>query len=71
MRKPNAVNKLEKEIDLLPAEDLLRLLDGIAHRLKTSLKSHPSYNWEKLYGVGKGLWEEDAQEYVKRLREDR
>ncbi len=24
-----------------------------------------------LYGLGKGLWKEDAQEYINRLRENR
>jgi len=28
-------------------------------------------DWAALYGLGKGLWEEDAQEYVDHLREDR
>jgi hypothetical protein len=29
-------------------------------------------NWSKLYGLGKGLWkEQDAQEYVNRVREHR
>ncbi len=29
-------------------------------------------DWNKLYGLGKGLWNgEEAQEYVNRLREDR
>ena len=28
--------------------------------------------WEELYGLGKGLWDnEDAQDYVTKLREDR
>ena len=25
----------------------------------------------EFYGLGRGLWKEDAQEYVSRLREDR
>lgn len=28
-------------------------------------------DWKALYGLGKGLWKEDAQEYVNRLRENR
>jgi hypothetical protein len=48
------------------------LLDGIVQRLKTSIKSHPPHNLEELYGAGKGLWEEDAQDCEgARLREDR
>jgi len=70
MKRSNVVGKIEKEIELLHSEDLLRLLDGIVHRLKESMKVHP-YDWENLYGAGRGLWEEDAQAYVKQLREDR
>ena len=71
MKKPRTVSRIEKEIALLPSEDLLELLDGIVRRLKTSMRTRPSYNWDKLYGAGKGLWEEDAQEYVERMRQDR
>jgi len=28
-------------------------------------------DWGELYGLGKELWKEDAQEYVNHLREDR
>ena len=71
MSQSNAVKRIEKEMELLSSEDLLVLLDGIVHRLKKSVKPPPSYNWEELYGVGSGLWEEDAQNHVERLREDR
>jgi hypothetical protein len=71
MKKPKTVSRIEEEIALLPSEDLLELLDGIVRRLKTSMEIRPSHNWDKLYGAGKGLWEEDAQEYVERMRQDR
>jgi hypothetical protein len=28
-------------------------------------------SWEEMYGIGKGVWEIDAQEYVNQLREER
>jgi hypothetical protein len=28
-------------------------------------------SWEEMYGIGKGVWKIDAQEYVNHLREDR
>jgi len=40
-------------------------------RLEKSTRTRKKLDWNKLYGLGKGLWDEDAQEYVNRLREDR
>jgi hypothetical protein len=31
-----------------------------------------SLDWNELYGLGKGLWEnKDAQQYINKLRKDR
>lgn len=54
-----AVEHLTRQAENLPLpdkrDDLPRQLD-----------------WQGLYGLGKGLWaDEDAQEYINRLREDR
>lgn len=36
------------------------------------MKTKKNLDWNKLYGLGKGLWKgEDAQEHVNRLRKDR
>jgi len=73
MRKGIALKKIEKEIEKLPAEEQLKLVEKLAHQLrKKGLAAKKDLDWSKLYGIGKGLWKgEDAQEYVNRLREDR
>ena len=73
MRKGAALGKIEKEIEKLTPQEKLRLAARLIHQLR---KGGPSIkkdlDWNKLYGLGKGLWKgEDAQEYVNRLREDR
>ena len=36
------------------------------------MKTKKGQDWKPLYGLGKDLWkDEDAQEYVNQLREDR
>ncbi len=64
---------IEKEAAKLSLRNHLKLLETLARQLRE--KSEPAkqgLDWSELYGLGKGLWEtEDAQEYVKRLREDR
>lgn len=73
MRKAVALEKIEKEIERLTPQEQLKLVERIAHQLrKTGLSMKKELDWNKLYGLGKGLWKgEDAQEYVSRLREDR
>ncbi len=54
-----------------PPEDQLKLVEKLAHQLRKTglMKKH---DLSQLYGLGQGLWvNEDAQEYVNRLREDR
>jgi hypothetical protein len=39
---------------------------------KSGITAKTELDWKALYGLGKGLWkDEDAQEYVNRLREER
>lgn len=73
MRKGVALEKIEKEIERLTPQEQLKLVEKLAHQLsKTGLAMKKELYWNKLYGLGKGLWKgEDAQEYVNRLREDR
>lgn len=73
MRKGIALEKIEKEIERLTPQEQLKLVERLAHQLmKTGLVMKKELDWNKLYGLGKGLWKgEDAQEYVNRLREDR
>ncbi len=73
MRKGATLEKIEKEIERLSQEEQLKLVERLAHQLrKTGIATKKELDWNKLYGLGKGLWKgEDAQEYVNRLRKDR
>lgn len=73
MRKGVTLEKIEKDTERLTPQEQLKLVEKLACRLrKTGLAKKKELDWDKLYGLGKGLWTgEDAQEYVNRLREDR
>ena len=72
MRKQAHLEKIEKVIEDLTPREQLKLVEKLAQRLrKTGLATKKGLDWDKLYGLGKGLWgKEDAQDYVKRQRED-
>jgi hypothetical protein len=73
MPRSVTLEKIEKEIERLTTQEQLKLLERLAHQLRTKrLTMKKELNWNELYGLGKGLWKgEDAQEYVNRVREDR
>jgi len=73
MKKSMHLEKIEKEIEKLAPKDQLKLVEKLAHQLRAhNLAVKKELDWDKLYGLGKGLWGgEDGQEYVDRLREDR
>jgi hypothetical protein len=72
MRKGVTLEKIEREIERLTPQEQLKLVERVAHQLrKARIGMKRELDWNKLYGLGKGLWKEDAQEYVNRLREDR
>jgi len=73
MKKSIHLEKIEKEIERLAPKDQLRLVEKLAHQLRVhDLPAKKEVSWNKLYGLGKELWEgEDGQGYVDRLREDR
>jgi hypothetical protein len=73
MARASTLGKIQKEIEKLPPKDQLKLVEKLAHQLrKSGLAVKKELDWTNLYGLGKGLWrDEDAQEYVNRLREDR
>ena len=72
MPKAVAIEKIEKEIEKLTPQQQLRLVEKLAHHLrKTGLAVKKELDWKGLYGLGKGLWKEDAQTYINKLREDR
>jgi len=65
------LSQILSEISALELSEKLRLLELIIHNI--NLSSEQQYlDWISLYGSGKEIWEdEDAQEYVNNLREDR
>ena len=65
--------KIAKDIEQLSLQEQLLLVETIVHRLRTTgMTEEKALDWSELYGLGKGLWnDEDAQEYVDRLRSDR
>lgn len=72
MPKTVTLEEIEKEIKKLTPQQQLKLVETLAHNLsKTKLSIKKERDWKRLYGLGKGLWKEDAQNYVNRLREDR
>jgi len=63
--------KIEEEIASLPSSEQLRLLERLIHRMRKPLP-RPASSWDTIYGIGKGAWQQqDAQEYVNQIREDR
>ncbi len=72
MPRANTLEKIEKEVEKLSPKDQLKLVERLAHQLrKTGIVMKKQLDWKGLYGLGKGLWKEDAQEYINRMREDR
>ena len=73
MPKATTFGKIEKEIERLSPKDQLKLVETLAHQLrKSGITAKRELDWKGLYGLGKGLWkDEDAQEYVNRMREER
>lgn len=73
MRRLITLERIEKEIEKLSPQEQLKLVERLAHQLrKTGFAMKKELDWNKLYGLGKGLWKgEDAQEYVDRLRTER
>ena len=64
---------IEKEAAKLSIQDHILLIEALARQLREKSKSTGrGLDWSALYGLGKGLWgDQDAQEYVNTLREDR
>ena len=73
MQRKLTLEEIERETERLTPEERLELVERLTHRLrKTGIAEGKPFDWDQLYGLGKGLWKgEDAQEYVNRLREDR
>ena len=71
MHEDSRIEKIEKDLEHLPEQEQLEFLERVIAKLKKKLLISSKGSWRELYGIGKGLWEVDAQEYVNALREDR
>lgn len=67
------IERIKKEAEQLTSEELLTLIDEFVHQLLRKQNStEDKLDLNGLYGTGKGIWQdEDPQEYINRLREDR
>lgn len=67
-----SINEMLLEIESLPIPEKLELVERVVHDLKNDQLIKNKLDWDKLYGLGKGIWNDmDAQDYVNGLREDR
>jgi hypothetical protein len=50
----------------------MKLAERLIHQVRIEDEEQEGLlSWEEMYGIGKGVWEIDAQEYVNQLREER
>jgi|YelNatPaOPRAMG01_1025707.scaffolds.fasta_scaffold70601_2 hypothetical protein len=73
IRKEIGLKEIERDIENLTPQEQLKLMEKIAYLLRKSIDSgKQEVNWSRIYGLGKGLWaDEDAQDYVNKLRQER
>jgi hypothetical protein len=73
LRKPLAAYNSS----VIEMTDLLNKIQGelsdekFPNPVKADKNKGDAVTWEKMYGIGKGLWNIDAQKYVNRLRKER
>ncbi len=67
------VKKIRDEINNLSLEEQLELIESLIHNIRAKkISEKGSLDWNDLYGLGKDIWgDEDAQEYLNSIREDR
>lgn len=61
-----SLSEIIKEIDKLPVEESLKVYSYLENKLKKKERILQSLN--EIRGIGKGLWELDAQDYIKTER---
>jgi hypothetical protein len=71
--KESILMSIEKQAVKLSIQDHIKLIEKLTKQLKSkSINLNTKNDWNDLYGLGKGLWnDEDAQDHVDALREDR
>ena len=62
------VNRIIREIDSLPVEGKIEIYSYLASKLKSRDRILKSL--EEIRGIGKGLWNSDAQDYINQQREN-
>ena len=62
------IQQIIKEIEALPEAEQLRILSRLNDKVKN--KERILKSLDEIRGIGKGLWNEDAQEYINRMRAD-
>jgi len=71
---PESILKMiEKRAARLTLREHIRLIEILTRQLaKKSVTLKQKLDWKELYGLGKGIWDDDdAQSYVNNSREDR
>ena len=53
----------------LDRDDQLELVERLIHQMRENKQTQYA-DLNELRGIGKGIWESDAQEYVNKLRDD-
>lgn len=67
-----SVNNVWHETTKLSRLEKMELLEKLVHQLRIEESfQEERLNWEQMYGIGKGIWDIDAQVYVDDLREER
>ncbi|UCH98780.1 MAG: hypothetical protein JSV88_30250 [Candidatus Aminicenantes bacterium] len=67
-----SVNIVWKESQGLSRKERMELVEKLIHQLRMEDEEQEELlSWEEIYGIGKGIWKIDAQDYVNHLREDR
>jgi hypothetical protein len=63
------IDNIWQETRKLSRYEKMALLEKLIHQLRIDENTHEeSIKWEQMYGIGKGLWNIDAQEYVDKIR---
>jgi len=72
MSSTNILENIESQIMNLPVSEQIHLIERIARRVRSvQSKEGANLDWNDLYGTGRGIWGEDAQDYVNQARKDR
>ncbi len=66
------LNTVWQETRRLSRPEKMELLEKLVHHIRIEEKSQEEpLTWDQMYGIGKGIWDIDAQTYVNELREER